>query len=244
MVARIGTVAFHGVEVQAVDVEVSISNGLPNFTIVGSNYPYPLIGRTAVKALMVLVALFSIMSPAIAQTEQQDTCILFGSEYVPHPLYKPRNGLNFILHITQARPGGMIRNIYLNFDAYTDGKKVSTMRFSDAWSNGDSRQSFSTYWGQYANLDDEKGEWKEFKPYADFYPIGVNEDGSPATIGDAPQTLIFPGSHWELRYNSFQSPEDWDKYIRFYTSERIYPDFRGIDFWVRKKCGTAADREY
>ena len=35
MVARISTVAFHGVEVQGVDVEVSISNGLPNFTIVG-----------------------------------------------------------------------------------------------------------------------------------------------------------------------------------------------------------------
>ena len=35
MVARIGTVAFHGVEVQGVDVEVSISNGLPNFTVVG-----------------------------------------------------------------------------------------------------------------------------------------------------------------------------------------------------------------
>ena len=39
MVARIGTVAFHGVEVQAVDVQVQISNGLPAFTIVGSNYP-------------------------------------------------------------------------------------------------------------------------------------------------------------------------------------------------------------
>lgn len=35
MVARINTVAFHGVEVQAVDVQVQISNGLPAFTIVG-----------------------------------------------------------------------------------------------------------------------------------------------------------------------------------------------------------------
>lgn len=37
MVARINTVAFHGVEVQGADIEVSISNRLPNFTIVGSN---------------------------------------------------------------------------------------------------------------------------------------------------------------------------------------------------------------
>lgn len=40
MVARINTVAFSGVEVQSVDVQVQISNGLPAFTIVGSNYPY------------------------------------------------------------------------------------------------------------------------------------------------------------------------------------------------------------
>ncbi len=35
MVARINTVAFHGVEVQAIDVQVQISNGMPAFTIVG-----------------------------------------------------------------------------------------------------------------------------------------------------------------------------------------------------------------
>lgn len=35
MVARINTVAFHGVDVQNVDVQVQISNGLPAFTIVG-----------------------------------------------------------------------------------------------------------------------------------------------------------------------------------------------------------------
>lgn len=35
MVARINTVAFHGVEVQGVDVQVQISNGLPAFTVVG-----------------------------------------------------------------------------------------------------------------------------------------------------------------------------------------------------------------
>jgi len=35
MVARINTVAFQGVDVQNVDVQVQISNGLPAFTIVG-----------------------------------------------------------------------------------------------------------------------------------------------------------------------------------------------------------------
>ena len=35
MVARINTVAFQGIEVRAVDVQVQISNGLPAFNIVG-----------------------------------------------------------------------------------------------------------------------------------------------------------------------------------------------------------------
>ncbi|MFN3700635.1 MAG: YifB family Mg chelatase-like AAA ATPase [Alphaproteobacteria bacterium] len=35
MVARVNTVAFQGIDVQPVDVEVQISNGLPSFTIVG-----------------------------------------------------------------------------------------------------------------------------------------------------------------------------------------------------------------
>lgn len=35
MVARVNTVAFHGVEVQDIDVQVQIANGMPAFTIVG-----------------------------------------------------------------------------------------------------------------------------------------------------------------------------------------------------------------
>jgi magnesium chelatase family protein len=35
MVARVNTVAFQGIEVRAVDVQVQLSNGLPAFNIVG-----------------------------------------------------------------------------------------------------------------------------------------------------------------------------------------------------------------
>ena len=40
MVARINIAAFNGVDVHSVDVQVQISNGLPAFTVLGSNYPY------------------------------------------------------------------------------------------------------------------------------------------------------------------------------------------------------------
>ena len=35
MVAHVSTVAFHGVEARAVDVQVHMASGLPSFTIVG-----------------------------------------------------------------------------------------------------------------------------------------------------------------------------------------------------------------
>jgi hypothetical protein len=187
----------------------------------------------------VIAGFCQIVSPAFA-TNPQNNCPIVGAEYIPHPSEKIRENLNFVLRIEKASPGGAIRNLYLNFDAYNEaGEKVSTMRFSDALSNGDTRQSFSTYWGQFCDFD-EKKPCANFGPYAHFNPIGVNEDLSQSAIDNstrAPPLLIFPGSHWELKYNSFQSPEHWDKYIRFYTKDRIYPDFRGVDFWIRKKCG-------
>lgn len=38
MVTRVNTVSFQGVDVQDIEVQVQISPGLPNFTIVGSIY--------------------------------------------------------------------------------------------------------------------------------------------------------------------------------------------------------------
>ena len=39
MVAHVNTVAFHGIEARAVDVQVHISAGLPAFTKVYGQYP-------------------------------------------------------------------------------------------------------------------------------------------------------------------------------------------------------------
>ncbi len=39
MVTRVNTVAFQGIDVSPVDVQVQIANGLPAFSIVGYIYP-------------------------------------------------------------------------------------------------------------------------------------------------------------------------------------------------------------
>lgn len=39
MVSRVNTVTFEGVDVRDIDVQVQVSPGLPQFNIVGANYP-------------------------------------------------------------------------------------------------------------------------------------------------------------------------------------------------------------
>ncbi len=189
--------------------------------------------------LLVFIFFFAgTLFPVEAKEKPDQGCPLFGAEYVPHSSYVPYDDLDFVLRIVGPEPKGpsTIRTMFLLFEAYDkSGQKVSSMRFGDAWSNGDSRQSFSTFYGQYNNPYDQQA-WQDFRG-ASFYPIGVNDDLSQANILVTPFMLIFPGTHWALRYNSKQHPENWDQYIKFFTESRIYPDFGGYDFWVRRKCG-------
>ncbi len=73
MVARITTIAFNGVDVQSIDVQVQISNGLPAFTIVGY-------------ILLLLTLCFS--TPAEAQNSQTALDEELSQIYQKHDLKK------------------------------------------------------------------------------------------------------------------------------------------------------------
>src|SRR5688500_7349099 len=161
MVARINTVAFHDVDVQNVDVQVQIANDLPAFTIVGSNNPDTIKSRISYLITMVLTLLV-FANPSFAGDKK---CSPFGAEYVPQNQIIAESfgkGVNVVnrtlLFVLRIEKGDMcchttLRNIFLNFDAYNKaGERVSTMRFGDAWSNGVSQQSFSTYQGMYCTF--------------------------------------------------------------------------------------------
>lgn len=61
MVARVNTVAFQGIDVQPVDVQVQISNGLPSFTIVG--LPDKAVGESRERVRAALHALGIALPP-------------------------------------------------------------------------------------------------------------------------------------------------------------------------------------
>lgn len=221
MVARINTVAFPSIDAQRIEL-----------------------CRRVVFHLLILGVLVAMLVFSNVSLAESKTCPLFGSEYVPQKPDKNAE-LSFVLRIEKGDMccKGTLRNIFMNFDAYNkDREKVSTMRFGDAWSNGVSRQSFSTYYGMYCAFGkDSESKCKDMEPSAGFSVIGVNKDLSMADISDAPDLLILPDTYVTLTGGSYQNPEDWDLYIKFYTDEKVYPDFRGHDFWVRKKCGEVGE---
>ncbi|OIN86170.1 MAG: hypothetical protein AUJ12_06770 [Alphaproteobacteria bacterium CG1_02_46_17] len=234
MVSKIKTVAFRGIDVLDIDVGVKIASGLYDYMIVGYIFSY-----------------FLFLSLPLHSARAGEICTLYGSEYVPQGQEKERQEtydknvndinrtLSFILRVEKGDGGHAHRSTFLYFDAYDEGgNKVSSMRFGDTHSNGLWIQRFSTVFGVYCNFDkDAKNDCPVIKPTAGFTPIGVNKDLSQASLETAPYMLIFPETYTTLRYGSYQSPDDWEKYIKFYTKERIYPDFRGYDFWIRKNCG-------
>lgn len=198
---------------------------------------------------------FNSSSSSASQTNDAASCLPFGAEYVPQDQIisdtydENRNDINETLSfVLRIEKGDMcckstLRNIFLNFDAYNkEGVRVSTMRLGDVWSNGVSRQGFSSHYGQYCDFGKDGGDnaCEEKESAIGFDPIGITKDLRPASVKQAPYLLIFPGTYRELRYSSLQRPEEWDQYIKFYTEDRVYPDFRGYDFWVRKKCGDGA----
>lgn len=67
MVARINTIAFHGLDVQNVDVQVQISNGLPAFTIVGPINP-DMPKRAFFLCFLVFMLLFSPIRAIAGET--------------------------------------------------------------------------------------------------------------------------------------------------------------------------------
>ena len=200
------------------------------------------------------IVLFCALALSIVLSSKANAgeCLFNGAEYTPqNPVIEKsfdkninviNRTLSFVLRLEFDHSKKCIHSAgcnYLSFDAYDrTGQKVSTMRFGNEFSNGVSRESFSTYWGMYCTFGkDNESDCKDMKPFANFYPIGVSDKLEQSSIHEVPEILIFPGTFWELNYNSYQQPENWDKYIKFYTKDRIYPDFRGYDFWVRKKCG-------
>ena len=186
------------------------------------------------------------------------SCSLFGAEYVPqnqkieksfdknHSL--TNKTLRFVLRPEKGDMTGPDRSIFLYFDAYgPSGEKVSSMRLGNSSSNGIPITGFGSASGMFCTFGkNNETDCEELSRSFGFIPSYVNDDFSEGFLSsrvNAPKLIILQDTYHQLTYNSYNQEEDWDKYIKFYTEDRVYPDFRFYDFWIRTKCGKLNSKE-
>lgn len=221
--------------------------------------------RSVVKVMTVVMVLAALGASCLFLMKGENegvACGPWGAEYQPvqsptthmskNERYDPaihvaNFELDFVLRIEKGDcENCSARSAFLYFDAYDrNGTKVSSMRLSNASSNGVSIESFSTEMGEFCNMmaNDVEGDCLGVKPSIGFQVIGVGSDLSPKSIRTAADLLIFQNTYHELKRVAGTDQKEWEKYIRFYTDEKVFPDFSFRDFWVRKKCGSPVEEK-
>jgi hypothetical protein len=101
------------------------------------------------------------------------------------------------------------------------------------------------------NVSADAGQFKSFENMEEVktslsFPV-VLLDEQFRTHGDflaqdnfTPYIIILPHSISDFKRNE-KFKNDWEKYTRFYTPDRIFPDFSMREIWVFNRCNSNND---
>ena len=168
-----------------------------------------------------------------------EDCPLYDAVYKPHFASPSKGKLDFKLTIVkpeEGEGGGSRRRHFFTFTAFDKktSQKVSMMRLGDASSNGTATVGLSAHMGQFSTLKSPK----EFKSTVNFEVVALDKNLYKIYYANkiAPYLYIFPNTGPEIYHDKNNSAEAVSNYIRFYTPEKIYPDFGGADVWIFDSC--------
>jgi hypothetical protein len=115
------------------------------------------------------------------------------------------------------------------------GKPISNMRLGRACTMGANICGLSAYWGQYSPID----EIIDIAPFFKLNILAFSQDFTPQYnyLGrnGAAYAFVFPQTNLAFQY-AYATSEHHDHYIRFFSDEKAFPDFGGIDVWIFEKC--------
>jgi hypothetical protein len=184
-------------------------------------------------ALLTTVALVNMPPTAKANNIQ---CSPFRAIYKPSSSYKTRD-LDFTL-IISSHPEMSYASFgpYFTFTAYDKktGKKVSSLRMARNCSNGTVVCGLDAEAGQFA----EEKNYQTFESSPSFREIALSKNFEIMDDVDkeAAYSLILPYTEYQFKKNIIPHPQNWDRYIKFYTPEKIIPNFTGFDVWILSNC--------
>lgn len=207
--------------------------------------------------LSIAAITFFHFATARAALHDASSCSIYDAIYKPHtsifpkvPILEKPKPLSFTLSVRKPldnEKGGSHRTIFFYVDAFDlkTGVKVSTLRMSDTCSNGFVHCALSTYEGQLRPNE----EMKELKYGMGFDPVALRKDYSRMEYygPDAPYAFILPDTLRTIYgyQNKVSSETNGDEskavaisedFVRYYTPEKVFPDFSGYDVWVLSSC--------
>ncbi len=216
--------------------------------------------RTGLQSfLLALIAGLNFCLPSIAVSadDKASSCSIYDAVYKPHPSHYPdvpvlENSKSLTFTLTAQKPlngekGGSHRTIFFYIDAFDlSGKKVSTLRMADTCSNGVVECAISTNEGQFQSSE----KMKELEYGLGFKPIALRRDFSRMEYygPEAPYAFILSGTLKDIYLLLNKTPlyppteenlvytEIVPQFVRFYTSDKVFPDFSGHDVWVLDSC--------
>lgn len=180
-----------------------------------------------------------IANSAAAAKQDAASCSIYDAVYKPHPEYEKRD-LDFELTVHKPLPGegNSMRMPFYYFDAFDHaGTKVSTLRMAAGCGQGVSMCGINAAAGQFRSNE----EYQEFKTHLVFEPLAFGSDFlSRNPWGDpAPHAVVFHNTKkkfYAANEAPYAKPELFDHFVRYYTPDKVLPDFGGFDVWLFERC--------
>ncbi len=182
-----------------------------------------------------------VFNVSVVNAETSSPCSLYDAKYKPHPSYNRDKGkLDFVMTVKKPEAGeggGSIRSVFFYIDAFDakTSEKVSSLRMGNSCSNGVVVCAINAEMGQFSPIN----ELKEVSSSIGFSVIALKKDFSEARYDgpEAPYAYVLPHTASAIHGTiNGKSKEHIPNYVRYYSEERVFPDFSGYDVWVLSSC--------
>ncbi len=207
--------------------------------------------NSKVKAWLTIVVIHLCLTPFAARAFS-GPCGIYDAVYVPsskgfpQPNPKLGKGLDFALTIRKDPTGGngQGRSIFFDFSAYPHAKadRLSTIAVVDICRTGGSPC--------YIIAAKEGRDEKKTGPSAGIRlePIALDRNFNRvdpfSPNAPAPYAFVFPDTAYNVSillnahklYPEAASAADISEFVKYFSPEQQFPDFRGRDTWILKDC--------
>ena len=196
--------------------------------------------KKIVYMLLVMGLGFSSMAMAenIRNPEDYTNCSVYDAVYEP-PKAEENPPYSFKMHIERNPQGYVLyrRNFFYITKYGRDSKKLSDIRLADDCASWAPNQcGVSIHSGQYGKFSEMRELGLSFNSDIVYLNKDMLQQSEALQEDSVAPYLIFLPHYMNLGGKVEKYRDEWHKYVRFYTEEKSFPDFRGRQVWLFSYC--------